>query len=120
MFRTMLAERGHDHDTVSDYLENVEAFYGDLYEIRAELLALWDVPTEGGSLKDKLAALLGQTYREFTKTDQSAHATDFEVHIFTELVLSSIHYLLERGERFSAADVLRAFKNVTATMADIH
>ena len=119
-FGEILAVRARGFADVAGYLDDVGEAYRELFARRDELLSLWDVRTDGGSLKDNLAELLERAYRSLQEDSvENGDLLDFEAHLFAELVLSSLRYLLESGKEFSVGFVTKAFRDMMEEVTSV-
>jgi hypothetical protein len=100
-----LVEARKRYDVVPDSpFGAMDALYGSLLAKRRLALALWDVKCEGLDFSGELASIVEGAYlSHFGKT--GAGDPVLQAKLASAMVVAMLHYRLEAGEPFTAADI---------------
>jgi AcrR family transcriptional regulator len=100
-----LVEARKRYDVVPDSpFGAMDALYGSLLAKRRLALALWDVKCEGLDFSGELASIVeGACLSHFGKT--GAGDPVLQAKLASAMVVAMLHYRLEAGEPFTAADI---------------
>ena len=113
--------RAGNFDSMTSFLNQVDAMYKELYAQKDLILALWNIHTESIDFYGRLQDFFQQKYKRFLQSGDAKDVdVDFQSCLFSTFILSSLKYMLDSDKIYTAHDVwneLEIFYHTVTTVS---
>lgn len=107
-------------ESMDIFLDQVDAIYKELYEQKDLILALWNVHTGNIDFYGSLKNFFQLKYTEIFQRDNAKDSDiEFQAHLFSTLILSSLKYMLDSSRIYTARNIWNEFGELYRTITTV-
>ncbi|MFT4006095.1 MAG: TetR/AcrR family transcriptional regulator [Lacrimispora sp.] len=112
--------RTGNFESMDIFLDQVDAIYKELYEQKDLILALWNVHTGNIDFYGSLKNFFQLKYTEIFQRDNAKDSDiEFQAHLFSTLILSSLKYMLDSNRIYTARNIWNEFGELYRTITTV-